>query len=75
MSMTREQAEAFLGLSSLTMTNMLDGGHFPSFYATGVFAEDEVMDFHRFCENIRERNRTGDLSPPDCDDDFDPPLL
>ena len=74
-SMTREQAETFLGLSPLTMSNMLDGGHFPSFYATGAFAKDEVMHFHCFCEDIREKNRTGDLSPPDCGDDFDPTLL
>ena len=73
--MTREQAETFLGLSSLSMDNMLEGGHFPSFKATGSFSEEEVMHFHSFCSNIRERNRTGDLSPPDCDCDIDLPFF
>lgn len=73
--MTRKEAESFLGLTTLTMDNVLKGGHFPSYTNTGDFAEAEVMEWKQMCDEIKERNRTGDMSPPDCDDDLDLPAF
>lgn len=78
--LTAPEAAKILGVSSPnTVKNWLEGGHFPGAYRTmgghWRFPLAEVLAVKARMEALREKNRTGDLSPPDCDDDFDPPAL
>ena len=79
--LTSSQAAALLGVSSpKTVKNWLRGGYFPSAIQTPGghwrFPRDEVESVKRQLEETRDRNRRGDLTPPDLgDDDSSPPLL
>lgn len=83
--LTAPAAAKLLGVSSPnTVKNWLEGGHFPGAYRTmggskmgghWRFPRADVLAVKARMEALREKNRAGDLSPPDCDDDFDPPAL
>jgi len=77
------QAAALLGVSSPnTVKNWLEAGYFPSAFQTAGghwrFHRDEVLAVKARMEDLRAKNRSGDLTPPDLDDDDAypaPPLL
>jgi hypothetical protein len=78
--LTTTQAANLLGVTSpATMKNWLEGGNFPGAYLTSegywAFPLVGVLEAKARMDEIREKNRTGDLSPPDCDDDLDLPAL
>ena len=77
--LTSSQAAKLLGLSSPNpVKNWLAGGSFPGAFQTDGghwrFPRHEVEAVKRHMEALRDRNRRGDLAPPD-DDDSTPPLL
>ena len=78
--LTSTEAARLLGLSSPnTVKNWLAGGHFPGAYQTAGghwrFPRKEVEAVQARLEGLRDRNRRGDLSLPDQDDDGSPPML
>lgn len=79
-TLTSSQAAHLLGLSSPnTVKNWLAGGYFPGAFQTAGghwrFPRHEVEAVKRRMEELRARNRQGDLAPPDLDDVGPPPLL
>lgn len=80
-ALTSGQAAAVLGVASPnTVKNWLESGRFPGAYQTAGghwrFPADEVEAAKARMEALAERNRRGDLAPPDLDDAEDgPPLL
>ena len=79
-TLTSSEAARLLGLSSPnTVKNWLAGGYFPGAFQTAGghwrFPRHEVEAVKRRMEELRDRNRRGDLAPPDSDDDSSPPLL
>jgi excisionase family DNA binding protein len=79
-TLTSSEAARLLGLSSPnTVKNWLAGGYFPGAFQTAGghwrFPRQEVEAVKRRMEELRHRNRRGDLAPPDADDDSSPPLL
>jgi predicted DNA-binding transcriptional regulator AlpA len=69
-----------LGLSSInTVKNWLEGGAFPGACKTAGghwrFPLGEVEAVAARMKELRQKNEAVDLSPPDCDDSIDPPLL
>ena len=79
-TLTSSEAARLLGLSSPnTVKNWLAGGYFPGAFQTAGghwrFPCQEVEAVKRRMEELRDRNRRGDLAPPDSDDDSSPPLL
>lgn len=80
-ALTSGQAAAALGVSSPnTVKNWLEAGQFPGAYQTAGghwrFPVDEVDAVKARMDALAERNRRGDLTPPDVDDEGgDPPLL
>lgn len=79
-TLTSAEAAKLLGLASPnTVKNWLAGGHFPGAYQTRGghwrFPRAEVEVVKQRMEALRERNRRGDLAPPEQDDDGTPPLL
>lgn len=79
-TLTSSEAAALLGLSSAnTVKNWLAGGYFPGAFQTRGghwrFLRAEVEAVKARMADLRERNRRGDLAPPDADDDSTPPLL
>lgn len=79
-TLTSSEAARLLGLSSPnTVKNWLAGGHFPGAYQTAGghwrVPRVEVEAIKRRMAELRERSVRGDLTPPDADDDFVPPLL
>lgn len=78
--LTSTEAASLLGLSSPnTVKNWLAGGRFPGAYQTAGghwrFPRHEVEAALRRMEALRDRNRRGDIAPPDEDDDGPLPLL
>ena len=78
--LTSMAAARLLGLASAnTVKNWLAGGHFPGAFQTRGghwrFPRGEVEAVKRRMEQLRERNRRGDLAPPDASDTPPPPLL
>lgn len=75
------QAAAMLGVSSTnTVKNWLHSGIFPGAYKTAGghwrFPIEDVEAAKRRMDELRERNRAGDLTPADLDDEAPaPPLL
>jgi excisionase family DNA binding protein len=75
------QAAALLGVSSPnTVKNWLESGHFPgAFKTTGGhwrFLRAEIEAVRARMDVLRDRNRRGELMPPEHDDDDPPrPLL
>ncbi|MGE0328770.1 MAG: helix-turn-helix domain-containing protein [Polyangiaceae bacterium] len=73
------QAAALLGVASTnTVKNWLESGFFPNAFQTAGghwrFPRGDVEAAKQRIDELRERNRTGDLTPPD-EDYGDPPLL
>ena len=78
--LTSGQAAALLGLSSAnTVKNWLEGGYFPGAFKTAGghwrFLRDEVEAVKARMDALREKNRRGDLTPPDTGDEYAPPPL
>lgn len=78
--LTSKEAAELLGVRSPnTIKNWLEGGSFPSAMRTPGghwrFSELEVLDVKHRMQELREKNRTRDLAPPDTDEDAEPPLL
>jgi excisionase family DNA binding protein len=79
-ALTSKQAASLLGVASAnTVKNWLEGGHFPGAFQTPGghwrFPRGEVEATKLRMEELRERNRRGDLIPVDGDEDsVDPPL-
>ncbi len=78
--LTSVQAARLLGVSSAnTVKNWLKGGQFPGAYRTRGghwrFPTDEVEAAKRRMEDLRAKNQTGDVTPPDVEDDGPVPLL
>lgn len=77
---TSTQAAALLGVASAnTVKNWLEGGYFPGAFQTPGghwrFPRDEVEAVKIRMEDLRNRNRHGDLMPVDGDEDsVHPPL-
>jgi excisionase family DNA binding protein len=80
-TLTTGQAAAILGVASAnTVKNWLEGGHFPGAFKTAGghwrFYLDEVEAVKARMEELAEKNRRGDLTPPDAEDeDYPPPPL
>lgn len=79
-TLTSREAAAMLGISSAnTVKNWLAGGHFPGAFQTPGghwrFLRAEVEAVKARMADLRERNRRGDIAPPDSDDEPTPPLL
>jgi excisionase family DNA binding protein len=81
-ALTSSQAAALLGVSSAnTVKNWLEGGNFPGAFKTAGghwrFYRDEVEAAKSRMDELREKNRRGDLTPPDGgdEDDLPPPLV
>lgn len=80
-ALTSGQAAELLGVSSPnTVKNWLEGGYFPNAYQTPGghwrFPREDVAAVKARMDELAERSRTGDLTPPDLDDDApEPPLL
>ena len=78
--LTSTEAAELLGVSSpSTVKNWLMSGHFPGAFQTPGghwrFPRAEVEAERLRLEQLRERNRRGDLSLPDEDHEGEPPLL
>jgi hypothetical protein len=78
--MTTAEVVDFLELKSpQTVANWLHGGYFPGAFqaadGTWRFHYKDVEAVAAGIAVIRKKNAKGDLSPPDCDLDFEPPLL
>ena len=79
-ALTSKQAASLLGVASAnTVKNWLEGGHFPGAFKTPGghwrFPRVEVEATKLRMEELRERNRRGDLIPVDGDEDsVHPPL-
>ena len=78
--LTSGQAAAMLGVSSTnTVKNWLENGFFPGAYKTAGghwrFPIEDVEAARARMEELQEKNRTGDLTPADLDDDAPPPPL
>jgi excisionase family DNA binding protein len=79
--LTSSQAAALLGVSSPnTVKNWLKGGYFPGAFQTAGghwrFPRADVESARAQLDEIRDRNRRKDHTPPDLgDDDSSPPLL
>jgi len=76
--LTSGQAAALLGVSSPnTVKNWLEAGHFPGAFKTAGghwrFLRSEVEAVKERMDALREKNRRGDLTPPDEDDADYPP--
>jgi excisionase family DNA binding protein len=74
------QAAALLGVASPnTVKNWLEGGHFPGAVKTKGghwrFPREEVLAVKQQMQEVRDKNRAGDMSLPDVVDDGDWPLL
>ncbi len=79
-TLTSSEAAALLGLSSAnTVKNWLAAGYFPGAFQTRGghwrFLRAEVEAVKARMADMGERNRRGDLAPPDAADDSPPPLL
>lgn len=80
-ALTSGQAAAVLGVSSPnTVKNWLEAGQFPGATQTAGghwrFPVEEVEAVKARMDALAERNRRGDLAPPDLDNEDDgPPLL
>lgn len=81
-ALTSGQAAALLGVSSAnTVKHWLESGHFPGAFKTAGghwrFYRDEVEAAKARTDELCEKNRRGDLTPYDANDDDDPlpPLL
>ncbi len=80
-ALTSGQAAELLGVSSPnTVKNWLEAGQFRGAYQTAGghwrFPVEEVEAVKARLDALAERNRRGDLAPPDQDDEEDgPPLL
>jgi excisionase family DNA binding protein len=80
-TLTSGQAAALLGVSSAnTVKNWLEAGHFPGTFKTAGghwrFCRDEVEAVKSRMDELHEKNRRGDLTPPDNgDEDYPPPPL
>lgn len=80
-ALTSGQAAAVLGVSSPnTVKNWLEAGQFPGATQTAGghwrFPVEEVEAVKARMDALAERNRRGNLAPPDLDDEDDgPPLL
>lgn len=77
-ALTSGQAATLLGVSSPnTVKNWLEAGHFPGAFKTAGghwrFLRKEVEAAKERMDALREKNRAGDLTPPDSDGDL-PPL-
>ena len=79
-TLTSTQAAALLGVASAnTVKNWLEGGYFPGAFQTPGghwrFPRDEVEAVKMRMEDLRNRNRHGDLMPVGGDEDsVHPPL-
>lgn len=80
--LTSSQAAELLGVSSPnTVKNWLKGGAFPGAFQTPGghwrFPREEVEAVKTRMDDLRERNRRGDLLPPDdeTNESEEPPLL
>ena len=76
--LTSTEAAALLGVSSPnTVKNWLEGGHFPGAFKTAGghwrFPRDEVEAAKARMDELRAKNRRGDLTPPEADDEDTPP--
>ncbi len=76
--LTSGQAAARLGVSSAnTVKNWLEAGHFPGAFKTAGghwrFYRDEVEAVKSRIDELREKNRRADLTPPDAGDEDGPP--
>jgi len=79
-ALTSGQAAALLGVSSPnTVKNWLEAGHFPGACKTTgghwCFLRADVEAVKARMDVLRERNRRGDMTPPEHDDDAPRPLL
>ncbi|MBW1688437.1 MAG: helix-turn-helix domain-containing protein [Deltaproteobacteria bacterium] len=80
-TLTSKQAAELLGVSSAnTVKNWLKGGHFPGAFQTPGghwrFLRAEVLAVRDRMNELRDKNRRRDLSPPDVEGAEDgPPLL
>lgn len=79
-SMTSGEAAALLGVSSRnTVKNWLEGGFFPGAYKTPGghwrFLRDEVESVKARMDELREKNRRGEVAPPEEDDEAAPPVV
>jgi excisionase family DNA binding protein len=77
-TLTSGQAAALLGVSSAnTVKNWLEAGLFPGAFKTAGghwrFDRDEVAAVKSRMDDLREKNRRGDLTPPDTGDEDSPP--
>lgn len=72
---TREVAELLEITNLQTIRNWLHGGSFPGAQKTDsgrwLFPEEEVLKVKARIAEIQEKNRTGDLTPADNDDDVE----
>ena len=78
--LTSKQTASLLGVASAnTVKNWLEGGHFPGAFKTlgghWRFPREEVEATKLRMEELRDRNRRGDLTPVDGDEGIiHPPL-
>lgn len=78
--LTVDQAAERLGVKSPeTVKNWLCGGHFPGAYRAAdgqwYFPVSGVEETEARMAELTRRNREGDLTSPDVDDDLEPPVL
>lgn len=74
------EVASLLGVSSInTVKNWLEGGHFPGAVQTPGghwrFLRGEVEQVAARMRELDRRNADGAFSPPDSDEDVEPPLL
>ena len=79
-NLTSTQAAELLGVSSPnTVKNWLQGGHFPGAFRTNGghwrFPRAEVVAVKERMNELRMRNRRGEIGPNDNDGNDDPPPL
>ena len=78
--LTTTKVAEMLGVSSPnTVKNWLEGGHFPGAFKTlgghWRFPVDEVLAMQERLRELTEKNRAGDMTPPEHSDDDEWPLL
>ncbi len=82
--LTTEQVAKRLGITSeATIKNWLNGmpteagfpGAFKSDGGYWLFPEEDVEKVATHIEEIKAKNVAGDMTPPDLDDDAEPPIL
>ncbi len=79
-ALTSSEAAEVLGVSSRnTVKNWMKGGMFPGAYQTEGghwrFPREEVEKTRARMEKLQDKNKQGDVEPPEAENPQDPPLL